>query len=135
MILEFRDFFFHLFSPEDILELSLDDKAGDRGHGKGDGPETEDDENGSKNPGCGVGADIVDFTISDCGQGDDGHVQAVQERPFPPAQDFEADRTDNNDQDENGQGEKNSFFALHGRLYTDNSLVKSGFCLIIRNIR
>ena len=125
--LEPADVLFHLAPPQDAFELPLDDERGDRGHGEGDRPQREDDVGRGKDAGGRVRAEVVGFAVADGADGDDGHVDRVEEGPFGPSDHLEAGDADEEDGDEQPEGDVDAFAAVHG--------VPASFAPIIRKRR
>jgi hypothetical protein len=60
---------------------------------------------------------IDGLPVADGRDGDDGHVDAVEEGRPRAAQDLEAGHPDGEDQKKDGKGNENPFFAVHRALW------------------
>ena len=102
MILELGYFFHEPTVFKIFVDLPIDDKLGDTRDGKSKGPPADNEEDDGKY--LTVGIETDGFFIANGGDGDDGHVQAIQK--CSTSNDHITGTAGDDDQEENDKGFK-----------------------------
>ena len=111
MVLHRRDFLFHAAFPPDGKEIAFHDHLSQLGEDRRGGPEAEhDDQHREDAPPGGQG---VDFAEADGGQGDEGHVEPVEEGPAVLDDGVAQGAAHQDDQQQDRQLSQKMFVAEH----------------------
>ncbi len=100
MVFQAGNFFIHFSPPNNIFKLTLDDKSRNRGDGESNAAQAEDDEKNGKDPGGRIMAEINCFAIADGGNGNGGHIDAVEESSLRTAEVFKTGHPQGEDSQE-----------------------------------
>jgi hypothetical protein len=104
VLLQFRDRLAHALPPEDLPELSLDDE---RRHRRGEVDQDahpEDEQDHGEDPAGRVVVERDDLPVAHRGQGDDGHVQRVEDAVLALRDDGVAGHPDREDDQRRRRG-------------------------------
>src|SRR5271168_3832699 len=114
----FVDAFLHAASPEWVRDFNFDDEGGDYGKHIDRGGDAEDHDEHVEDAKGRMVRGLDDLSVADAGDGDDGHIERLQEADGVTAEEKVADYAEGDEAEEESSGEEEAFLRGHPRRHS-----------------